>query len=80
MNNLYNWHDERMVEHEMHEIDREIEQARLLREAGISDTNWLASAFGALSTWLNAMGERLRNRSSTEHPHRQSTSPKAASE
>ncbi len=80
MNNLYNWHDERMVDLEMKEINRELEQAKLLREAGISGTNWLASAFGALRNWLIAMSERLRNRRSTEQPYRQSTSPETASE
>jgi hypothetical protein len=80
MNNLYNWHDERMVDLEMQEINRELEQARLLKEAGISGTNWLASAFGALSNWLIAMSERLRIRRSMEHQHRKSTYPKTASE
>jgi hypothetical protein len=80
MNNLYNWHDERMVDLKMKEINRELEQARLLREAGISDTNWLTSAFGALSNWLIAISERLRNRRSTKHPYRKFTKSKTASE
>ena len=59
MNNLYNWHDERMVHYEMGEVNRAIEQARLLKEAGISGNDFvirvgkvLGDLFVALKTWL----------------------------
>lgn len=67
-NNLYHWHDERMVRHEMHEIDRAVQQARLLREAG---SGWLTRAADAVhalrgvGNWLDAA--RKGALSSLEH-------------
>ena len=46
-NNLYHWQDERLVELKLREVDREIEQARLLKEAGLSGANLLSLAFAA---------------------------------
>jgi hypothetical protein len=45
-NNLYHWHDERMVDLEMQAIRREVEQANLFRQAG--GESWLARALGGL--------------------------------
>jgi len=60
-NNLYNWHDEHMVRHEMREVDRAVDQARLLREAGLVGENWLARAGRVLGNLLNARRKRLQN-------------------
>ena len=60
-NNLYHWHDERMVRHEMHELDRAVQQARLLREAGPgaqSGPGWLTRAADAVHA-LRAVGDWL---------------------
>ena len=51
-NNLYHWHDERLVEHKLREIDREIEHRNLLKSAGLSEPGWLARAGGAVRNWL----------------------------
>lgn len=53
-NNLHPWHAEHMVRYEMRELDRAVEQARLLREAGLSGTNWLTRLMNGLVNWLNA--------------------------
>ena len=74
-NNLYQWHDERMVRHEMHEIDRAVQQARLLREAGLGSQGgpgWLTRAadavhaLRAVTNWLDAARKGLQHRRSIE--------------
>ena len=67
MNDLYHWHAERMVDLEMQEIRREIAQASLLREAGISRPSLLARGFQALRGWLKGRGEKAQLRRSLEH-------------
>ncbi|MGZ9166300.1 MAG: hypothetical protein ACXW4U_14100 [Anaerolineales bacterium] len=47
-NNLYQWHNERMVDLEMQEIRHELEQANLFRQTGGAGRSWLARAFGSL--------------------------------
>jgi hypothetical protein len=42
-NNLYSWHDEQMVRHEIREVDHAVRQARLLKEMGGSDVGLLAT-------------------------------------
>lgn len=59
-NNLYHWHDEQMVRLEMREVDRAVEQARLLKEAGLSGESWLARAAQALRSLLAKCLERLQ--------------------
>jgi hypothetical protein len=76
MNNLYNWHDEKMVDFEMNEINREIGQANLLTEAGTSGQSWLARMANALGGWLIARAEK---RSSVEDREFQTTGSKFAS-
>lgn len=71
-NNLYNWHDERMVDLEMREINRELSQANLLKEAGLSGSDWLARATGALGGLLKGMRKSLEPRASVERPPYQS--------
>jgi hypothetical protein len=53
-NNLYSWHDERMVQHEVREVDRAVQQARLLKEMGGSDVGLPARFLGALRGLLAA--------------------------
>jgi hypothetical protein len=65
MNNL--WQVERLVEIRQEEINREIEQARLLREAGISRGNWLARALQALHSLVNARRKDPQDHASVEH-------------
>jgi G:T/U-mismatch repair DNA glycosylase len=55
MNNL--WQVERLVELKQQELQRELEQARLLREAGIQRKNRLAQAVAA----LRSLVRRRRN-------------------
>ena len=76
-NNLYNWHDEHMVNWEMQEIDRELSQANLLKEAGLSGSDWLARATGALGGLLKGMRKGLAPRASVERPQYQSRSKPA---
>ena len=65
-NNLYHWHAEQMVRYEMREIDRAVEQARLLREAELSGPGWLTRAVNGLGNWLNARRKGFRDHRSIE--------------
>jgi len=65
-NNLYGWHDERMVHYEMQEVDRAVEQARLLREAGLIGPSWLSRAIHGLSNLLTARRKGLKEQRSME--------------
>jgi hypothetical protein len=67
MNDPYHWHAERMVDLEMKEIRREVAQANLLREAGLSRTSLLARAAKALHRLLQARREKVQERHSPEH-------------
>lgn len=66
MNNLYQWHDERMVNYERQEVQRAVEQARLLREAGLSGNDGLLRAVKLLSGLFTATKERLQGKGSIE--------------
>jgi len=59
-NNLYGWHDEHMVRYEMHEVDRAVEQARLLREAGLVGPSWLSRAVHSLGNLLKARSKGFK--------------------
>ena len=65
-NNLYSRHDEHMVRHEMREVDRAVEQARLLREAGLSGPGWLSRAAESLRNALEARNKRSQDHASLE--------------
>ena len=67
MNNLYNWHDEQMVKHEMQEVNRAVEQARLLKDAGISQQSWLLRSVLALRNVLNARRKVFKDHHSLGH-------------
>jgi hypothetical protein len=60
-NNLYHWHDERMVGFEMQEINRAVEQDRLLKEAGLYGESWLVRAANALRKLLTTRKKGLRD-------------------
>jgi hypothetical protein len=66
-NNLYHWHAEQMVKHEMRELDRALERARLLKEAGLSSPGLLARAAKALHNLLNARRAQIPDHNSLEH-------------
>ena len=51
-NNLYNWHDERLVELKLRELNREVEHLRLLKEAGLSEPGWFARVGKVIRYWL----------------------------
>lgn len=72
MNNL--WQVERLVELKQAEINREIEQARLLKEAGISRGNSLARAVNALRSLVNAKRKARQDAASVEQRSLQSLS------
>lgn len=74
MSNLYNWHEERMVELKMQEINREIEQARLLKEASNSGANRLARAVDALRSVLRRRRKGVQDHAPIEHESYQSLS------
>lgn len=78
MNNLYQWHDEKMVSLEMQELNREIEHIRLLNDAAISNPGWLTRAVEALGGWLVIVGKKLQRRYSIDHQYYASTSGKLA--
>ena len=59
MNNLYLI--ERLVEVQMQEVQREVEQARLLKEADLSEPGWLARAGRTIRNLL-AMHAKRRQR------------------
>ena len=66
MNNLYIWQDERMVNYEREEVRRAVEQARLLREAGLSGNDGLLRAVKLVSGWITAAKERLQGQGSIQ--------------
>jgi hypothetical protein len=59
-NNLYNWHDELMVALEMDNLKREIDQIRLLRDAGLSNPGWIERSLIALGSFLVKLGRDMR--------------------
>jgi hypothetical protein len=65
-NNFYQWHDERMVAHEMQELNRAVEQDRLLKEAGLLGESWLARATNALRNLLVNRRESLQGHRTIE--------------
>jgi hypothetical protein len=70
MNNLYL--QERLVEMKQQEIQREVEQARLLREAGLVGPNLLVRAGNALRSFINSRSKASQDHASTEQPSYQS--------
>ena len=65
-NNFYQWHDERMVGFEMQEINRAVEQDRLLKEAGLYRKNLLVRAIEGLRNLLNRSKQNSQGQRSAE--------------
>jgi len=65
-NNLNHWHAEQMVRYEMREVDRAVDQARLLREAGLAGESWLTRTAGALVSLLKARRKSMQDQHSIE--------------
>ena len=61
-NNLYSWHDEKMVRHEMHDVDHAVRQASLLKEMGGSDVGLLARFLAALRGLLATRNVKFQER------------------
>lgn len=78
MNNLYHWHDEVMVELERREIDREIANANLLREAGLAGTDWLTRAVKGLVGLLSTRNRNVEQRPPMERQSYPARSQKMA--
>jgi len=69
-NNLYQWHDEQMVRHEIQELDHALAPDRLLREAGLATSNLLTRDAQALGKLLPSRIERKkRNRYGGQQPY-----------
>jgi len=68
MNNLYL--QERLVALKQQDVQREVEQARLLREAGLSGSNLLGRAVQSLRNLLAVSRERRQgHRSLRQHSY-----------
>ena len=65
-NNLYQWHDEQMVNLEMQAVRREVAQANLFREAGLSRTSWLTRSISALLNVVRARDPKPQDHHSIE--------------
>ena len=65
-NNLYHWHAEQTVRYEMSEFHDAVEQARLLREAGLTSPGWLTRAVDGLVKLLKARTKGLQEQRSIE--------------
>lgn len=63
-NNLNHWHAEQMVRYEMREVDRAVDQARLLRQAGLTGESWLTRAARALGHLLKARRTGMQDQQS----------------
>jgi len=77
MNNLYHWHNEQMVKHEMQEVNRAVEQARLLKDAGLADGNLLARALNAFRKLMIRRGNEPQDDRSAGRQSNQSHTDKA---
>jgi hypothetical protein len=66
-NNLYHWHDERLVELKLRELDREVEHLRLLKEAGLSEPGWLARVGKVIRFWLAMRTRRQQGDYTVDH-------------
>ncbi len=64
MSNLYHWHDERMNDLKLRDIEREIQHERLLKEAGISGGGGLTRLVRVALRWL----ARHKNEARIERP------------
>lgn len=77
--NLFNWHSEVMVALEMKELEREIEQIRLIKDAGLAKPGLFERIGISLGNTLVKAGKNLRERRMSPHQAYQTTSSKIAS-
>jgi hypothetical protein len=77
-NSLNQWHNEQMVRYEMQEVDRAVEQARLLREAGLSNPGWLTHALKGLGNLLKVRSKDVQARQPMEPQPYSRKSPRSA--
>ena len=59
MNNLYHWHDEVMVNLEMENLKREMDEIRLLHDASLSNPNLFERTAIAIGNTLIKFGRHL---------------------
>lgn len=77
--NLYSWHNEVMTTLEMREIEREIEEIRLIKDAGLAKPGLLERIGISLGNALVEAGQSLREQRTSPHQAYQDTSCKIAS-
>ena len=77
-NNLYQWHDERMVDQEMEHIRHELGQANMFREAGGSAGRGIVRVVGAFLHLLFRRRKEDPTPGSLEQGSYQSRSDRAA--
>lgn len=77
--NLYSWHSEVMTALEMREIEREIEEIRLIKDAALATPGLLERIGIGLGTALVRAGQTLRAQRKSPHQAYQDTSCKIAS-
>jgi len=77
--NLYSWHNEIMTNLEMREIEREIEDIRLIKDAGLAKPALLERIGSSLGNALVNTSHKLREQRKSPHQAYQNTSCKIAS-
>jgi hypothetical protein len=77
--NLFSWHNEVLVALEMKELEREIEQIRLIKDAGLAKPGLFERIGISLGNTLVKVGQNLRERRMSPHQAYQNTSCKIAS-
>jgi len=75
---LYHWHAEQTVQYDMHEIDRAVEQDRLLQEAGLSYPDWLTRILNRLSNLLKERRKGFRAQPSMDSNPAPRRNPRSA--
>jgi hypothetical protein len=78
-NNLYSWHNEVMVSLAVDGLKREIENIRLIRDAGLSNPGLLERLFIAIGNFLVKKGQNMRKAYVEPHQAYELTSGKLAS-
>lgn len=77
--NLYSWHNEIMTNLEMREIEREIEQIRLIKDAGLATPGLFERIGMSLGNALVKRGQTLHEQRVSPRQAYQNTSCKIAS-
>ena len=67
MSNLNNWHDEWMNELKQREIRRELEQIRLIKEAGANGSGWMTGAGKVLGNLFAALTKKGHSHHPAKH-------------